>query len=365
MPSASLWSALELGGGPRLPNRIVMAPCTRNRCTADLSPPHDAIEHYASRAEAGLLITEATMIAPEVQGYLDTPGLFLDSHEAAWSRVASAVHERGGRIFVQLWHTGRVAHSYFSGQQPVGASDVLDRVPRRQAGVASLYNERPRMLSSTQVEGVIAQHRDSALRAKRAGFDGVEVHGANGYLIEQFLRSHTNRRTDDWGGDPERRARFGIEVVRACIDVFGEGRVGLRLSPAAYFGEMTWTPGDNEAYAALLSALADLPLAYVHTGIVEDCAYDYLGGTSTEFLRRHWRGCLIANGAYTPERAEQMLREGSCELVSFGKLFLANPDLPRRLRDGLALTAYSPSLRLPPTYARSPNLGPDAPVFVR
>lgn len=365
MAGASLWSPLELGGGLRLPNRMVMAPCTRNRCTADLSPPEDAIEHYASRSEAGLLISEATMIAPEVQGYIDTPGLFLDSHEAAWQRVVEAVHARGGRIFTQLWHTGRVAHSYFSGEQPVGASEVLDRVPRRQAGIASLYNEQPRMLSGTEVEGVIAQHRRAAVRAKRAGFDGVEVHGANGYLIEQFLRGHTNTRTDDWGGSPERRARFGIEVVRACVEVFGEGRVGLRLSPAAYFGEMTWTPGDNEAYVALLSALAHVPLAYVHTGIVEDCAYDYLGGTSTQFLRRHWRGCLIANGAYTAESAGQMLRDGGCDLVSFGKLFLANPDLPSRLREGRPLIPYSPSLRLPPTYVRSPNLGADAPVFVR
>lgn len=362
---ASLWSPLELGGGLQLPSRIVMAPCTRNRCTADLSPPDDAIEHYASRADAGLLITEATMIAPEVQGYIDTPGLFLDSHEAAWKQVVEAVHGRGGRIFLQLWHTGRVAHSYFSGQQPVGASEVLDRVPRRQAGVASLFNERPRMLSGAEVEDVIKQHRNCAVRAKRAGFDGVEVHGANGYLIEQFLRSHTNCRTDEWGGNPERRARFGIEVVRTCVDVFGEGRVGLRLSPAAYFGEMTWTPGDNESYAALLSAIEALPLAYVHTGIVEDCVYDYLGGTSTQFLRRHWKGRLIANGAYTPESADAMLREGLCDMVSFGKLFLANPDLPARLREGRALNAYLPSLRLPPTYARSPYLGPDAPVFVR
>jgi 2,4-dienoyl-CoA reductase-like NADH-dependent reductase (Old Yellow Enzyme family) len=363
--ATTLWSPIDLGGGLSLPNRIVLAPCTRNRSTADLSPPEDAIEHYASRADAGLLISEATLVAPEAQGYIDTPGLFLDSHEHAWSRVVDAVHARGGRIFLQVWHTGRIAHSFFSGVQPVGVSEVCDRVPRRQAGVVGLFNERPRAVRTAEVAELVTQHRRCAQRARRAGFDGVEVHGANGYLIEQFLRRHTNDRRDAWGGEALARARFGIEVVRACLEVFGPGRVGLRLSPAAYFGEMVWSQGDNEAYEAMLTELAGDGLAYVHTGIVDDLHYDELGGTSTEFLRTRWPHRLMANGGYTPARAQAAIASGACDLVSFGKLFLANPDLVMRMRAGLPLQAYSPSVRMRPTYARSPDPGPDAPPPVR
>ena len=337
----ALQEPLTLPGGLTLPNRVVQAPCTRNRATADLSPSTGASDYYAARAEAGLLITEAALITPDAQGYLDTPGLFLDSHVAAWSAVTKAVHDRGGRIFAQLWHTGRISHSHWSGCQPVSASAVLDPILRRQAGANTLYNEMPRALSNDEVGGVVTQFRRAAQRALQAGFDGVEIHGANGYLIEQFLRQHTNRRDDDWGGSAAGRARFALAVVRACLSVWGAGRVGLRLSPAAYFGEMQWREGDNETYIHLLKNLALEAIAYVHTGVVEDKFYPELGATSSNFLRQHWPGVLIGNGGYSPESAAQQVAKKSFDLIAFGKLFLANADLVPRIFAGAPLLPYT------------------------
>ncbi len=340
MSDSVLHETLELGEGLVLPNRILLAPCTRNRASADLGPSEGAASYYAERADAGLLITEATLVTAHAQGYLDTPGLFLDAHISGWARVCDAVHQRGGRIFSQLWHTGRLAHSHWSKTQPVAPSAVLDPVLRRQAGGVTLYNEMPRALSEQEVTDIIALFRDAARRARKAGFDGVEIHGANGYLIEQFLRAHTNRRDDFWGGNPSRRVRFALEVVDQCIDIWGPHRVGLRLSPAAYFGELRWADGDNESYIELLAELRKRPLAYVHTGVVEDRVYEELGLTSTQFLRKHWHGVLVGNGGYTPEQAQQAVASGACDLVSFGRSFIANPNLVELLRKGLLIRPY-------------------------
>ena len=337
---AALFDPMDLGSGLVLPNRIVLAPCTRNRATADLGPSEGAAHYYAERADAGLLITEAVLVTREAQGYLDTPGLFADPHVPGWARVCDAVHERGGRIFAQLWHTGRIAHSHWAKTQPVAPSEVLDPVLRRQAGVVELYNEMPRALSAEEIPAVVDLFRQAAIRARRAGFDGVEIHGANGYLIEQFLRQHTNRRSDDWGGSLMARLRFTLAVVQACIEVWGPHRVGLRLSPFPDFGEMRWTEGDNETYVALLNALQAQPLAYVHTGITEDAPRSEIGGTPSQFLRRHWPGTLMGNGGYTPETAHTQLAAGQFDLISFGRRFIANPDLVTRLQQGQALRDY-------------------------
>ena len=323
-----------------LPNRIVLAPCTRNRALSDLSPTEGAIDYFAARADAGLLITEATLITPLAQGFLDTPGIFLDQHVRPWAAVTDAVHRRGGRIFLQIWHTGRVAHSHFKGAVAMGPSPVLDHALRHQVGGLEIYNEMPVEMTDQQIGEAIRQFGAACVRADQAGFDGVEIHGANGYLPEQFLRQHTNRRTDGWGGSTERRTRFPLEVVDACCEALGPERVGLRLSPAGTFSDMQWTPGDNEAYDLLIEAVAQRHLAYLHTGITEDDYFDRLGATSTGFLRQRWRGTLIGNGGYTPAAAAANIAAGAFDLIAFGKLFIANPDLVERLRTGQPLAPY-------------------------
>lgn len=343
-PYAALFHPLDLGSGLVLPNRVVLAPCTRNRASADLGPSDGAADYYAARADAGLLITEAVLVTREAQGYLDTPGLFADSHVPGWARVCDAVHARSGRIFAQLWHTGRIAHSHWAKVQPVAPSAVLDPVLRRQAGGVELYNEMPRALSAQEIPAVIDLFRQAAIRARQAGFDGVEIHGANGYLIEQFLRQHTNRRSDDWGGSLVGRLRFALAVVQACIEVWGRHRVGLRLSPFPDFGEMRWSQGDNETYVALLQSLQTQPLAYVHTGITQDAPHAEIGGTPSQFLRRHWPGVLMGNGGYSPEAAHTQVLAGQFDLISFGRRFIANPDLVARLQKGQALRDYDHGL---------------------
>lgn len=342
---APLFEPYRLTPRLTLPNRILLAPCTRNRATADLGPTPGAVEHYASRAAAGLVVTEATLIARHVQGYLDTPGIFLPSHVEGWAKVAAGVHAAGGRIALQLWHPGRMAHSHFTGVRPHAPSAVLDPAPRRQVGNLQLFHEEPIAMTEADIAQAIEDYATAARRAVHgAGCDLVEIHAANGYLPEQFLRRHTNRRSDAWGGSAENRASFTVDIVAAIAAEVGYERIGLRLSPAAYFSEMRRSEGDEDAFIAVLEALAGRGLAYVHTGIVEDAAYDYLGGTSTAWLRRHWRGTLIANGGYTPQSAADGIAAGAFDLIAFGKLFLANPDLVAQLRDGRPLAEYSRAL---------------------
>ena len=341
---APLFDTIRLGSLD-LPNRIALAPCTRNRATQDLAPTPGAVEHYASRADAGLLITEATLISEGIQGYLDTPGIFADSHVRAWAKVTDSVHSQGGRIFLQLWHLGRMAHSHFSGVAPLAPSAVLDPAQRRQVGNLDLQNETPEAMSEKQIVQALSDYRRAARLARQAGFDGVEIHAANGYLPEQFWRQHTNRRTDGWGGSVEKRARFTLETVASCARELPLSAIGVRLSPAAYFSEMQYSHGDNDALIAIVDALNKTDLAYLHTGIVEDTHYDYLGGTSSSFLRQHWKGVLIGNGAYSPQAAADAIRNETFDMISFGKIFLANHDLVSRLRDGRTPRPYSAKVR--------------------
>ncbi len=339
---AALFRPFRLNTSLHLKNRIVQAPCTRSRC--DLpghEPTKGAVSYYAGRAAAGLQITEAVMISRDCQGYINTPGIWTDAQAARWRDVTDAVHAAGGLIFCQLWHTGRLSHSFFTGARPVAPSPVPTYGEVRQSRGIPLCHETPREFTLDEVRAIVALYRHCAANAKAAGFDGVEIHGANGYLPDQFLRQFTNRRTDDYGGSPGNRARFTIEIVEACADVFGRDRVGLRLSPAAYFGMMEHRAGDEAAYVHVIEHVNRASIAYLHTGIVDDLPYDYLGGTSTEFLRRHYRGTVIANGGYPPAKAAAAIAEGAFDLIAFGKLFIANADLVAKLKSGAPLVPYN------------------------
>ncbi len=323
-------------------NRIALSPCTRNRAENELEPTAGAVAYYASRADAGLLVTEATLINENCQGYIDTPGIWSEAQVKAWAWVTDAVHDRGGQIFSQIWHVGRLSHPHFTGVRPIGPSKVPTRGKRRQVGVLNLYHVWPRAMSETDIRQVLDDYRRAARNAKAAGFDGVEIHGANGYLPDQFLRQCTNKRTDAYGGSPQNRARFALEAVDAVASVFGPERVGLRLSPAAYFGLMTYEPGDNDGYIHLMEQLNSAGLAYLHVGIVDDFVeYDYLDGRTSAFMRRHYDGVLMGNGGYDAATAAAEISRGGIDLISFGRPFIANADLVKRLRHGEPLRPYS------------------------
>ena len=322
-----------------LPNRIVMAPMTRSRSDEQGRVPSYAADYYGQRADAGLIITEATNISAQAVGYALTPGIWSDEQVEAWRPVVEAVHERDGHIFLQLWHTGRISHpDLHGGELPVAPSAVR---PEGQAFTASGMQDHvePRALETDEIPAIVEDYRRAAENAKAAGFDGVEVHSANNYLLEQFLREATNRRTDRYGGSVENRLRFPLEVVRAVVDVWGPERVGIRLSPATT--QPGGTPLDAnvmETYGTYLDELTAIGLAYTH--FIEGITY-----TSREWpeeidfaeLRRRSPGVYIANNELSIEAAEQLLADGQADLVSFARAYIANPDLVERIRVGAPL----------------------------
>ncbi|HEX6042779.1 alkene reductase [Longimicrobium sp.] len=325
--------------GPyELRNRVVMAPMTRSRAGEGNVPTPLMAEYYTQRAGAGLLVTEGSQVAPEGVGYPDTPGIHTDAQERGWRAITDAVHARGGRIFLQLWHVGRVSHP---GLQPGGALPVAPSA----IGIAGemLYTAAgpvpfvtPRALGTDEIAGIVEQYADGARRAYRAGFDGVELHGANGYLIDQFLRDGSNHRTDRYGGSPENRARFLAEVTGAVVDVWGGQRVGVRVSPTGTYNGMR----DSDPVSTFSTAahvLNRFGLAYLH--VVEPVTEQASGGRITPVLKAVFRGPVMANGGYDAETGNAAIASGRAELVSFGTAFLANPDLPERLRTGAPLNA--------------------------
>ena len=336
MPT-SLFAPLRLGD-IELANRIVMAPLTRNRAPGQLPTPLMA-QYYAQRADpatgAGLLITEATPVSPMGHGYVDTPGIHSAQQVRAWRSVTQAVHARGGRIVLQLWHVGRISHeSLLPGlAQPVSST-------ARASGTRTLIDSgmaacaTPRALTTDEVAGVVAEFRQGAINAMDAGFDGVQVHGANGYLIDQFLRDSVNDRDDRYGGPPEHRVRFLAEVMQAVAGAIGPGRAGLRLSPVTPSNGAAPDSDPQGLMQQALQALAPLGLAFIEvvegaTGGARDHApFDYAA------MRRHFAGGWIANNGYTRELALAAMTQGQADAVSFGRPFIANPDLGRRLREG-------------------------------
>jgi N-ethylmaleimide reductase len=323
----------------QLANRIVMAPLTRSRAGDDGVPRPLMAEYYAQRASAGLIIAEGTIISPQGRGYAFTPGIYNDAQVEAWRQVTEAVHARGGRIFPQLWHVGRVSHPSL---QPGGALPVAPSAIRPQA---TSYTSAgftpcvtPRALAISEIAEIIEQYRRAAQNALAAGFDGVEIHAANGYLIEQFLRDSTNKRTDAYGGSRENRGRFLLEAVEAVAGVCGGERVGIRLSPLSSVNGADLDNDPGETYASVVEHLNAFGLAYIHIieGVTQG-AREVLGGFDLQILRRLFKGLYMANNGYDLRLALEARRRNLADLISFGRLYIANPDLVERLRIGARL----------------------------
>ena len=330
--------------GPyELSNRIVMAPLTRNRAGPGNVPQAMNAEYYAQRASAGLIITEATQVSPQGVGYPGTPGIHSAEQVAGWRRVTAAVHERGGRIFLQLWHVGHISHPTL---QPGGALPVAPSAMRPEGDAMTDQGPRPfvtpRALETREIADVVEQFRAAARNALAAGFDGVEVHAANGYLLDQFLRDGVNRRTEAYGGPVENRVRLLLEVTEAVTEVWGAERVGVRLSPIASFNSMSDSQPDS-TFGHAARALRRFGLAYLH--VVET---DLAGSTTRQAydrraLREAFDGPYIANGGYDRESAFAALAAGDADLVAFGRLFIANPDLAERIALNAPLNAAEPA----------------------
>ncbi len=340
MPTSPILQPTTLGD-LHLKNRVVMAPLTRSRSSMEGLPPRFAADYYAQRANAGLIVSEATNISPQAVGYALTPGIWSDEQVEAWRRIVAVVHANDGLIFLQLWHTGRISHPDVqpNEQLPVSASAI------RPEGMAFTPtgmkpHVTPRALETHEIFGIVEDYRHAAANAKRAGFDGVEIHSANNYLLEQFVRDSTNQRTDRYGGSIENRLRFPLEVVRAVTEVWGGGgRVGIRLSPATTQpGETPLDSQTHATYGAYVDALDPFGLLYIHTieGVTQQTR-DVPEGVDFLDLRRRFKGAYIGNNQYTLDLAENELAEGRADLFSFGRSYIANPDLVDRLATGAPL----------------------------
>jgi N-ethylmaleimide reductase len=327
-------------GDLRLPNRVLMSPLTRSRAAQPGNVPRTLnATYYAQRASAGLIVSEATQVTPRGQGYAYTPGLHSDAQEAGWREVCQAVHAAGGRILAQLWHVGRVSHaSLHGGEPPVSNTTEPYAGQVYIEGMEYVNASPPRVLETDEIPAIVDAYKAAAERAKRAGFDGVELHGANGYLPQQFLSDATNLRADRYGGSIQNRIRFVVEVLEAITEVWGGGRVGMRVSPG--LGVHGATESDPvPLYAALVEEANRLELAFLDVvefyGKPRDRPSDLNEVQRT--IRDAFHGAYCANGAYSPDIAAQAVASGRCDAVLFGKAFLANPDLPERIRRGAEL----------------------------
>lgn len=322
-----------------LANRIVMAPLTRNRAAAGNVPTALTAEYYAQRAGAGLIVAEATQVCPEGQGYQDTPGIHSDAQVAAWKPVTDAVHARGGKIFLQLWHVGRISHVSLqpNGQAPVAPSAIRANSKTYVNGSFIEVSE-PRALRLDELPGIVDAYRKGAANAIRAGFDGVEIHGANGYLLDQFLRDGTNKRTDEYGGSIENRARLMLEVAATIVAEIGAERTGIRLSPVTPANDAS-DSNPQPVFNHVVEQLDRLNLVYIH--VIEGATggdRNFGAGFDYEALRKRFRNTWIVNNGYTLETAQQVLAEKRADLVAFGRPFISNPDLVERLRRNAPLS---------------------------
>jgi N-ethylmaleimide reductase len=314
-------------GNIELTNRLVMAPMTRSRALEHNVPNPLAATYYAQRASAGLIVSEATQVSPQGVGYIRTPGIHSADQVAGWIRVTEAVHRAGGKIFLQLWHVGRISHPDFHGGELPVAPSAIAAAGQVFTAKGPQQMVTPRALTLAELPGIVEQFRRGAENAKAAGFDGVELHGANGYLLDQFLRDGTNRRTDAYGGTVENRARLPIEVAKAVIDVWGADRVGYRISPNGTFNSMSDT-NPVQTFSYLAEQLSKLGIVYLH--VVDPVADG--AKRASPLLRRRFNRTYIVNGGFDLDSANAAMRGGEADLVAFGTRFLANPDLPQRYR---------------------------------
>ena len=331
-----LFSPAKLGDH-NLNHRIVMAPLTRSRSLQPGDIPQDInVEYYAQRASAAMIISEATQVSPQGKGYAFTPGIHSDEQIKGWRKITDAVHAKGSLMFLQLWHVGRISHSSLQPEVslPVAPSAIA------ADGQAFTYEgmldfETPRALETGEITGIVEQFRQATINAKAAGFDGVEIHAANGYLLDQFLKDGSNHRSDNYGGSIENRARLTLEIVAAVSEVMGGGRVGIRISPTGSFNSMS-DSDPQPLFDYLVEQLNPYNLAYLH--VVENFAGSAGDGFDFGALRGRFDGAYMANGGYNAESAEDSLENDRSDFVSFGSDFIANPDLPERIKQGAALS---------------------------
>jgi len=337
----NLFSELNIGK-KSLKNRIIMAPMTRCRAVKNNCANELMAAYYVQRASAGLIITEASQISPMGVGYLYTPGIYSDAQIEGWKKVTAAVHEKGGLIYLQLWHVGRVSHSSFlNGKLPVAPSAVkIEGKHYTPEGMQPF--ETPRALELHEIKEIVKEYAQAAANAIEADFDGVEIHGANGYLIDQFIRDGSNKRTDEYGGSIENRSRFLFEVVSAVCDAIGREKTALRLSPSGTFNSMTDSDPQKD-YKYICDKLNDYDLAYLH--IIDALKEDIKHGANVvelEVLRDAYKGVLITNGAYDKARGNEAIKNGLADAVAYGTLYISNPDLPKRFETDAPLATADP-----------------------
>jgi len=334
---SNLYAPFQLGD-ITLSNRMVMAPLTRNRAEAGNVPGPLTVTYYEQRASLGLIITEATQVSAQAQGYVSTPGVHTPEQIDGWRKVTDAVHAKGGKIFVQLWHTGRMSHTAFQAgeQAPVAPSAIAAKAKTYVPGAGFVDTSVPRALETTEVPGIVNDFRTAARNAITAGFDGVEIHGAHGYLIDAFLRDGSNHRTDIYGGSIENRARFLLEVMAAVIDEIGASRVGVRLSPVSPVNDSSESQ-PQALFEHVVRELEKLHPVYLHVveghtgGPRDNAPFDYAA------LRKLYSGVWMTNNGYSQAMAEAAVASGQADLVSFGRLAISNPDLPQRFQTGAPL----------------------------
>lgn len=336
-----LFEEYKLNEELTLQNRITMAPVTRCFADEELVPTKEMATYYAKRGDAGLIISEATVISKLAQGYPNQPGIYTKEQIDGWKNINDKVHEKGAKIFCQIFHAGRISHKIHHGQQPIAPSAVTfeGRMPRSE-----LMYEEPRALNTNEIKNIIDEFVQAAVNSIEAGFDGIEIHAANGYLLDQFLHQDTNRRLDAYGGSPENRSKILLEIIDEISKAIGKERVGIRLSPYAYL-HMEYTDGDEKTFDYLLREIEKREIAYVHTGTFDDREnVAYLNGKVSEYMRNNYQGVVMGNGSYTPEEGDALVENGSFDLFALGRPFIANPDLVLKLKNDEPLVTYEESM---------------------